>query len=874
MIEPAPLSAPSTADLLAEHVGWIRELARHLCADADQAEDVAQDACVVALERPPRDATLLRPWLASVVRNALRESARRRIRRETRERRAARVEALEATDRLVERVSVERELAAFVLELDEPYRSAILLRFFEELAPRDIARRLDVPVNTVHSRIARGLKRLRERLDRAHGERGAWLALLVPLEAARTLPVLTLGGLIVNAKLVLTVVSIAAAGTLAALVALPALRGTEGARPDPRAGEVAAARVEPPRGPGPDVVGGTGEIGADGRAVATSAPATSAAPAAAAPAVERVVRGRVLDAQGNPVGGIEVAVVEDPRATARSGLGGAFELRTVLTHANFRAAPGPFVSVRTGTWRAGSTYEPIVVIAPAIDLAGEVRGASGIPLPGAQVSYALPPGFDTRFVEILESSQAGGWDARADQQGRFAIARAPQVPGATLRALSEGYEPGVLTVPDVSDPGLVFVLERPATPLAGVLRGRVVDPDGRPVAGARVAAGLASTTSDEEGAFAIELARAVTATSVCAVKAGHRSATLSRPDEPDGASTGWPDEVVLRLGGPPLTIAGRVVDSEGAPRAGLRVWIADPTPFGTIGHMPTQIEHLAAGAPVPPQAIESASRMPERDGDNYSNRRMRASSSNAFWYWVTTDDQGRFTIDGLEDREYRLSTLDLAALTRFTSEPIRAGETSARIELPAPKLHPELAGRVVDDSGRPVADVDVILRVDPYRVRSRVFGGTSDVTMIEIRGQTRTDSDGRFSFRDVPVDGPILGVRSEQIVPRDRPIEPGDDPRAVIVEVHARCHLDVRLRPPHDRADQIEVRDAGGEPVDLMRIEGTSTSAMSAVELVDGRSGVVSVSSAARTLVLLRDGQEIETHVLDLRRGEVNVVEP
>jgi len=36
-----------------------------------------------------------------------------------------------------------------VVRLDEPYRSTIVLRYFEELTSPEIARRLDVPEGTV-----------------------------------------------------------------------------------------------------------------------------------------------------------------------------------------------------------------------------------------------------------------------------------------------------------------------------------------------------------------------------------------------------------------------------------------------------------------------------------------------------------------------------------------------------------------------------------------------------------------------------------------------------------------------------------------------------------------------------------------------------
>ena len=81
-----------TEQLLAQ-VPWIRRLAARVAGDAHLAEDLAQDALIVALgERRPDGAgstsepAALRRWLAAVVQNlgrTRRRSERRRAARET-----------------------------------------------------------------------------------------------------------------------------------------------------------------------------------------------------------------------------------------------------------------------------------------------------------------------------------------------------------------------------------------------------------------------------------------------------------------------------------------------------------------------------------------------------------------------------------------------------------------------------------------------------------------------------------------------------------------------------------------------------------------------------------------------------------------------
>ncbi|MGH7150064.1 MAG: RNA polymerase sigma factor, partial [Planctomycetota bacterium] len=194
-------------EALLSEVGWVRSLARSLVADAHLADDLAQDACLAALEASPRTDRPIRGWLATVLRNLVRQSKRREARRRGREERAARPESVDAAADLVGRVALQREVVDAVLALEEPYRTAILLRFFEGLPPRGIAERTGVPVATAKTRLARGLERLRHRLDGARGgDRKAWLVALLPLaEPSPEVPAGLIGGLLVDTKAKLAV---------------------------------------------------------------------------------------------------------------------------------------------------------------------------------------------------------------------------------------------------------------------------------------------------------------------------------------------------------------------------------------------------------------------------------------------------------------------------------------------------------------------------------------------------------------------------------------------------------------------------------------------------------------------------------------------
>ncbi len=162
---------PSTHDLLA-HAGFVRSLANRLIRDRQRAEDVAQDALVAALERPPERRDRLRAWLRAVTRNLAFKAGRSEQRRRNREHEVARPEShsLDPDPILRERI------AQAVLELDAPSRTVVLLRYFDGHSAPEIAARLGETHGAVRSRLRRALDVLRGRLDREYGDRRAWIA--------------------------------------------------------------------------------------------------------------------------------------------------------------------------------------------------------------------------------------------------------------------------------------------------------------------------------------------------------------------------------------------------------------------------------------------------------------------------------------------------------------------------------------------------------------------------------------------------------------------------------------------------------------------------------------------------------------------------
>jgi RNA polymerase sigma-70 factor (ECF subfamily) len=242
-------------DRLLEHREWVRRLARALVHDPSRADDVEQDAWLAALRHPPRHDTGLKSWLRRLVRHRAANARRAATRRQAHESVAPPQRHDDTPDDAVAQIEELQRVTRAVLALDEPYRTVVALRFYDDLDAHAIAARLSVPVETVRTRLKRALTRLRERLDENHGGDGrAWCAALLPLaaDAARAKTSLITGGIAVTTK---TKLALAAAVVLvialAGGVAVVALRGGggDGARvaTAPDAGTAAVAPHRPAR---------------------------------------------------------------------------------------------------------------------------------------------------------------------------------------------------------------------------------------------------------------------------------------------------------------------------------------------------------------------------------------------------------------------------------------------------------------------------------------------------------------------------------------------------------------------------------------------------------------------------------------------------
>lgn len=210
----------TTSAQLVQHVGFARRLASALVGDFHLAEDVSQDALADLLTRPAETLRNPRAYLMSSMRHGASRSQRSGERRLARERAVARPEHVQSTAAIVEAMELHRRIVEALLALEEPVRDALILRYFESLPPREIAQRMCLPVETVRTRIKRGLKKLRQKLDDSvSGDDKAWFAVLAPLSSPETLEVTAAG----SAKTIIAGVLVMSVRAKLACVAVSAI---------------------------------------------------------------------------------------------------------------------------------------------------------------------------------------------------------------------------------------------------------------------------------------------------------------------------------------------------------------------------------------------------------------------------------------------------------------------------------------------------------------------------------------------------------------------------------------------------------------------------------------------------------------------------
>jgi RNA polymerase sigma factor (sigma-70 family) len=528
---------PVSLQELLSHQGWALQVARRLVHEESEAEDLVQRTWIAALRSPPNTARGARAWIRKVILNLARERHRRALVRERHERSSA-VEAT-APDAFesLSRSEIHRLLGEHLLELSEPYRSAVILRYYEGLSSAEIARRQRIPAGTVRWRLKIGLDQLRTELDRrSHGDRTRWVsALLVflppemhapperePREGQAEEPEASAApaGLAASLAPAAAWIALALAGALGVLWLVQDPRGSAHAA-EPSTASLTAPTAEALD----DDAGRARRTPTDERAALDSAAEIPAPPAGL-----RIV---VLDEAGIPLAGATILVARktgfEERATSdEDGLAflvpepadvgslgiPATEGRVALRALAEGRAASPLVHVAAPF--APEHEVRLVVGGPEETLTGHILDELGEPIPGALVTWFDP--LDT--IDNLEGdfTSPSYLSAVTAADGSFTIAHL--TPGrGHFGCLAKGF-------PLYSSPFDTRTMRRPMRlrlGRGGTVTGVVFQPDGRPAAGVRVACepllkaaewaiglpgyelGLRgfseSTTSDEQGRF-------------------------------------------------------------------------------------------------------------------------------------------------------------------------------------------------------------------------------------------------------------------------------------------------------------------------------------------------------------------------------------
>lgn len=163
---------------------FLHGIARDLVRDPHLAEDLVQQTNSSAIERGPSNLRLMRGWMRTVARRGASRMRRREELRRVSETRAARPES--ALGPGAAEIETSRAVLDALATIGTRYREVLVLRYWHGRTPTAIAESLNAPLNTIKSRIARGIEAMRSELDRrTNGDRDAWVATLLALPGPR-----------------------------------------------------------------------------------------------------------------------------------------------------------------------------------------------------------------------------------------------------------------------------------------------------------------------------------------------------------------------------------------------------------------------------------------------------------------------------------------------------------------------------------------------------------------------------------------------------------------------------------------------------------------------------------------------------------------
>lgn len=168
-------SAAAYASLMRQNNQRLYRLARGILRDDGEAEEAVQDGYVRALTHIDgfKGEASVATWLARIVLNeSMARLRRRRPMADLEEMRETLTNEVNvpSPEQALARQEIRRGVERAVDALPAPFRSVFILRAIEEMSIEETALALDIPPETVKTRLHRANKRLRQTLAQQFGE--------------------------------------------------------------------------------------------------------------------------------------------------------------------------------------------------------------------------------------------------------------------------------------------------------------------------------------------------------------------------------------------------------------------------------------------------------------------------------------------------------------------------------------------------------------------------------------------------------------------------------------------------------------------------------------------------------------------------------